>query len=269
LTAPGIANARMYAVAPGAAAAWDVIFDHLIAATGIGMEKLHHAMPTPIAELWARKNLACTFLCGWPWAEEGFLRRGLAAPVLVEEAAPQYRSRLVVRADSPFRVLEDTFGHRVGWTLRDSHSGFSALRHHLLAHRTPARPRLYAQSIGPINTPRKIIEAVVANEIDVGPVDSFAFWTLSRHAPELTRQVRVIDSTEAVAVPLLVADPSRPEAESAALQAALVTLHETEAGRALLEPVGVTRFVRPDQALYRRTLDWARAAEAAGYARPE
>jgi ABC-type phosphate/phosphonate transport system substrate-binding protein len=266
---PGIANARMYAVAPGAAAAWGEIFDHLSATTGIALHQLHHAMPTPIAELWARKNLACTFLCGWPWAEEGFLRRGLAAPVLVDEAAPQYRSRLVVRADSRFQALPDTFGHRVGWTLRDSHSGFSALRHHLLAYRTPNRPRLYAQSIGPIHTPRKIIEAVIANEIDIGPVDSFAFWTLSRHAPELTRQVRVIACTDAVAVPLLVADASRPEAESAALQSALLRLHETEAGRALLHPVGVLHFVAPDQAAYRRTLDWARAAEAAGYYQPE
>lgn len=266
---PGIANARMYAVAPGAAAAWGEIFDHLTASTGVALHHLHHAMPAPIAELWARQDLACTFLCGWPWAEEGFRRRGLAAPVLVDEAAPQYRSRLVVRADSRFQTLQDTFGHRVGWTLQDSHSGFSALRHHLLVHRTPERPRLYAQSIGPIHTPRNIIEAVIANDIDIGPVDSFAFWTLSRHAPELTRQVRVIDSTDAVAVPLLVADPSRPEAESAALQAALLALHETPDGRALLEQVGVARFVTPDQAAYRRTLHWAREAEAAGYAQPE
>lgn len=258
----------MYAVAPGAAAAWARIFDHLTATTGIALHQLHHAMPTPIAELWARKNLACTFLCGWPWAEEGFLRRALAAPVLVEEGAAQYRSRLVVRADGPFHTITDTFGHRVGWTLRDSHSGFSALRHHLLAYRTPDRPELYAQSIGPIHTPRKIIEAVIGGEIDIGPVDSFAFWTLARHAPELTRQVRVIDSTDAVAVPLLVADPSRPEAESAALQEALLALHKTETGRALLAPVGVARFVLPDQAAYRRTLDWARQAEAAGYMQP-
>jgi ABC-type phosphate/phosphonate transport system substrate-binding protein len=259
----------MYAIAPGAAAAWGQLFDHLSATTGIALDQLHHAMPTPIAELWARKNLACTFLCGWPWAEDGFRRRGLAAPVLVEEGAAEYRSRLVVRADSAFRTLTDTFGHRVGWTLPDSHSGFSALRHHLLAHRTPDRPKLYAASIGPLHTPRKVIEAVLEGHIDIGPVDSFAFATLSRHAPEFAAQVRVIDSTEAVGVPLLVADPSRPEAESAALSAALLDLHATQAGRALLEPLGVARFVAPDRALYQRTLAWARAAEAAGYHQPE
>jgi ABC-type phosphate/phosphonate transport system substrate-binding protein len=259
----------MYAVAPGAAAAWGKLFDHLNATTGIALQQLHHAMPAPIAELWARNDLACTFLCGWPWAEDQFRRRGLAAPVLVEEGAAEYRSRLVVRADSAFRTLTDTFGHRVGWTLPDSHSGFSALRHHLLAYRTPERPRLYAASIGPLHTPRKVIEAVLDGSIDIGPVDSFAFATLARHAPELTARVRVVDSTEAVGVPLLVADPSRPEAESAALSAALLNLHATELGRALLAPLGVERFVAPDRALYERTLAWARAAEAAGYLQPE
>lgn len=259
----------MYAIAPGAAAAWGKLFDHLSATTGIALEQLHHAMPTPIAELWARKDLACTFLCGWPWAEDQFRRRGLAAPVLVEEGAPEYRSRLVVRADSKFRTLEDTFGHRVGWTLPDSHSGFSALRHHLLAYRTPSRPKLYAASIGPLHTPRKVIEAVLEGHIDVGPVDSFAFATLSRHAPELVAQVRVVASTASVGVPLLVADASRPAAESGALAAALLDLHATERGRALLEPLGVARFVAPDRALYERTLAWAREAEAAGYLQPE
>src|SRR3546814_3842379 len=101
----------------------------------------------------------------------------------------------VVRADAPFRSLEDTFGHRIGYTVEDSHSGCNAPRHHLLRYRTPQRPRLYNASIGPLYTPRKVIEAVLAGEIDVGPVDGYNLDILRRHEPDLVARLRIVATT--------------------------------------------------------------------------
>src|SRR3546814_4408496 len=86
----------------------------------------------------------------------------LAAPVPSPAryaGRPVYMTDFVVRADAPFRSLEDTFGGRIGYTVDDSQSGCNAPRHHLLRYRTPQRPRLYSASIGPLYTPRKVIDA--------------------------------------------------------------------------------------------------------------
>ena len=37
-----------------------------------------------------------------------------------------------MRKDAPYEGLADTFGGAGRWTVEHSHSGFNALRHHLL-----------------------------------------------------------------------------------------------------------------------------------------
>ncbi|MBL8670191.1 MAG: ABC transporter permease, partial [Alphaproteobacteria bacterium] len=59
-----IANARMYSVAPGAAAAWKRLFAWLKERSGIDLQVIDHAFPAPLDALWARPDLACTFMCG-------------------------------------------------------------------------------------------------------------------------------------------------------------------------------------------------------------
>ena len=63
---------------------------------------------------------------GWPFAEASPRPRLLATPVPSPArfaGKPEYWSDLVVRTDSPFRRIEDTFGGTIGWTTEDSHSG--------------------------------------------------------------------------------------------------------------------------------------------------
>src|SRR5262249_20066794 len=147
-----VASARMYAVAPTAADAWRALLACAARAADVDLEYVEHAAPAPLSELWARPDLGCAFMFGWPFARSHPQPRLLAAPI---PAAPRYEGRpiyftdLIVRADSPFATLADTFGHRLAYTTTDSQSGFNALRHHLLAFRTRARPRLYREIVGP------------------------------------------------------------------------------------------------------------------------
>ena len=66
--------------------------------------------------------------------------RSLCPRRRITAAKPIYFSCLVVRRDSGFASVEDTFGGRVAWTVENSYSGFAALRHHLLRYRTADRP---------------------------------------------------------------------------------------------------------------------------------
>ena len=263
-----IANARMYSVAPGAVAAWKRLFAWLEPASGIGLTVIDHAYPAPLDALWSRPDLACTFMCGWPHLRRGGNNPMVAAPIpnaAYAEGKAVYCSHFVVRKDSPFKTLSDCLGHRMGYTIHDSHSGYNAPRHHLMQFRRDDSP-LFGEVIGPLMTPRLVLEALNQGKIDVGPLDSFAFALLDRHAPELTRDLRVIDSTDTVPIPAFVAAPGADPAIVETLASALVSLSADSAQKDLLDDLCILGCARATPEAYRITEDWAPAADRAGHA---
>ena len=68
------------------------------------------------------------FMCGYPLATRYPGVRPLAAPVTViaDDDSASYRSVWLVRSESAFDTLASTFGHRIGWTVEHSYSGFIA-----------------------------------------------------------------------------------------------------------------------------------------------
>ncbi len=145
-----IANARMYAVTPAAETAWRDLIARVCAEAEVALDYLPYPAPRPLEQLWARPDLGAVQMCGYPIAMGLAAVEPIAAPIPALDWArgrAVYRSDLIVRADSGFRTLADTFGGRVGWTVDHSHSGFNALRHHLLRH-FQARGPLYAEVKG-------------------------------------------------------------------------------------------------------------------------
>jgi ABC-type phosphate/phosphonate transport system substrate-binding protein len=260
-----VANARMYAVAPGAKAAWHALFAWLAAASGRPLEVVEHAFPAPLDALWARDDLASVFMCGWPFAREGGVRPIVAAPIPAGGPGAVYRSHFIVRTASPFARLEDTFGGRLAYTVESSHSGYNAPRHHLLAFRTAARPELYAARIGPCIAPRRVVETVLAGAADVGPLDSYAYDLLCRHEPELMEGVRVLASTDWAPIPPLVGSIGGDAGLAAELGALLAGAGRDAAARPILADLALAGFARPAAADYDVTLAWDAAAKAANY----
>jgi ABC-type phosphate/phosphonate transport system substrate-binding protein len=266
-----IANARMYAVAPGATAAWNKLFAWLADHSGIAFEVIDHAAPAPLEELWSRDDLACAFMCGFPFARSQPQPKIIAAPV--PSAArygrkPIYMTDLIVRAESPFQTLQDTFGKRLGYTVDTSHSGFNALRHHLLSVRTEATPQLYAQPIGPLFTPRRVIDALLNDEIDVGPLDSFAHDLIRRHDPALAARFRALASTDAAPIPLLIASPSCPDDVVGRLRSSLLAFGADDKCAALRDKLCLSGFAAVTPSVYQTTIAWDREAIEAGYPMP-
>ena len=191
-----IANARMYAVTPSVREAWRALFGWVGRHAGVALTYVDHAAPAPLEELWARGDLAATFMCGYPFAAAAPRPLLVAAPV---PSPPRYRRRpvycsdFVVRADSGIKRLSDAFGGRIGWTVAHSQSGFNAVRHHLLRYRHGQSERLFAESVGPLVTPRRVVEAVIDGAIDVGPLDSYVHDLLQRHEPATAAKLRTIE----------------------------------------------------------------------------
>ena len=268
---PAVANARMYSVNPATKAAWSEVFAWLSRESGIALDVVDHPFPNPLSDLWARSDLACGFMCGLPYAMAPRRPLALAAPVTTMSPVPGrpfYATKLVVRADSRFATLDDTFGGRVGFTVEDSQSGYNALRHHLLAYRTPDRPTLYRDSVGPLHTPRRVLDAILAGSIDVGPLDGYALALMMRHEPALAPRIRIIATTEPTPAPLLVASPECPMEIVEALRQALAAFANAPDCAALRDSLLLERFVPVWEADYEPMLRWHADALAAGYPHP-
>jgi ABC-type phosphate/phosphonate transport system substrate-binding protein len=246
-----LANARMYSVTPASAEAWRGVIGWVTREAGLPVEFVEHAPPKLLSDLWARNDLGIVQMCGLPAS----LRR--PAPTIL--AAPQpspprnggkavYMSDIVVKADSPFRSLEDTFGGVAGYTLKDSQSGYFAWRTLLLTKYPGAK---YRKIVGGRLNPRGIIQALVEGEIDVGPLDGYVFDLIRAGDPQLASQVRVIASTDPTPIPPLVATAPLKQTQVEKLRSAFLRAHEEPS--LPLKTILVERFVVPDLAVYDET----------------
>lgn len=242
----------MYSVTPAAAAAWRVLFDWVMAKADVKGDWFAHEPPKPIVDLWARDDLACVQMCGLPFSLRQPKATILAAPV---PSLPDYAGRAVywsyiaVRADAPYRTLEDTFGRTAGYTVKDSQSGYFAFRHHLL-QRSPGRTP-YAKIVGGLVNPRGVVAALADGRIDVGPLDSYVFDLVRAGDPAFAAQVRIIDTTDPTPMPPVIATSPRLSADDVRrLREAFAAVeHEpslADARRTLL----VQRFVLPDPTVF-------------------
>jgi len=260
-----VANARMYAVTPAVRDLWAALFARVSRLSGVDLTYVDHAAPAPLDDLWSRPDLGLAFACGYPFATGAFPLRPVAAPVARGErygGRPVYATDLVGRADGRARRLEETFGGRIGWTVAHSQSGFNAVRSYLAAIGAPS----YREAVGPLVTPRRVIEAVLEGRIDVGPLDSFFHDLLARHEPDLAARLRTLATTPLTPMPLLAASAGIPDETVERLRRALLGIDRDEAASPLLEALSLSGFAPVQAADYAPLLEAAQRGDAAGWA---
>jgi ABC-type phosphate/phosphonate transport system substrate-binding protein len=257
----------MYAVDAATGAAWSALFSRLAALSGVPLDIIAHPAPAPLEDLWRRDDLGLAFMCGYPFASDLFTVRPVAAPVPASGNAPLYATHLVVRAESDITTLRDSFGRRIGWTVAHSQSGFNAVRTHLLGD-WRERGQLYGESVGPLLTPRRVVEALLAERIDIGPLDSYFYDLLLVAEPETAARLRIVATTVPRPMPLLVASQAVENGLVAPLQQALLAIAEDPAGRKILARLRLTGFQAIEAESYRILVREAQAADAAGYMQP-
>jgi len=264
-------NARMYAVTPAVEAVWRTLLEHVMGDAQVALDYLPYPAPQPLEALWSRPDLGAVLMCGFPIALKLAPVVPIAAPIPSARWAggrAVYRTDLIVREDAPYQTLADTFGERAGWTVEHSHSGFNALRHHLLAYRTPQRPALYREMVGNLVTARNVLDSVRAGRIDVGPLDAYWHLLIARHAPELASGVRVLTSTEVAPMPAFVAAAGAPADMISRLRAAFLAARRQGWFGPLAEVLLLEGFAEVSGESYAPLLRWERAAKAAGFDAP-
>jgi ABC-type phosphate/phosphonate transport system substrate-binding protein len=253
----------MYSVTPAVAALWRTLLSAVSAKAGVPLTLVEHGAPAPLGELWRRTDQGAVFMCGLPFS------RAEPPPLLVAAPVPspaefngeaQYWSDLVVRENSTFRSVEDTFGKRIALTVPDSQSGCVAA----LSYFMPAGSAspLFGEVIAPTVTPIGALSAVIQDAADIAPIDSYAFRLLQKYRPELTSQVRIVGQTARTPIPPLVASTQAASAGNFdALRSAFLEAHQSvaQAGveanqgastRSVMEDLLLERFARPDPSSY-------------------
>ncbi|WP_034374581.1 phosphate/phosphite/phosphonate ABC transporter substrate-binding protein [Comamonas testosteroni] len=243
-----IANARMYSVGEQAAADWKQLMAWVLKQAQLEWDVIDYPAPAPLSELWARSDLGLVMMCGLPFSMHDHRPEIIAAPVPVADRygrRPVYFTDIVIRADSQWQTLEDSFGGILGFTLEDSMSGGVALRHHLAPLRAQRGSRLYRKAEGGLVNARGVIDALIAGRIDVGPLDSYYHELLQSYEPDYASQVRTIATTQAFPIPPLIATAELNPEQLKRLQAALSSTASAPEVAGLMKRLLITGFTVP------------------------
>ncbi len=262
----------MYSVEAQAAGAWQALLAWVAARAGVALRYVELAPGESLEALWRRPDLGCALMCGYPWATWDDTvaprPRALAVPVPdVPEAQrqPVYRTCIVVRADSPINSTGALRGARFAYTTPGSQSGYQAIRHALALRRDARTGRNFRAMVGPLVTPRRVVDAVLDGTADAGPLDSYWLEILRRNEPGTAQRLRVLEATPWTPAPLFVCAAAVPADEATAVAEALVA-----AGRAAALVTARAKLALADIATaapgtYAVLASRARAADDLGY----
>jgi len=237
----------MYSVTPSVGALWRQLLEGVAKLAGHTIEVLDWPAPLPIAELWDKPDKAAVFMCGLPFSLASPRPEPVAVPVPMMPRSggqPIYWSEFIVRADSAFHHLSETFGHRIAFTTPESQSGYAAALHYLM--QTANDRPLYREIVAPCISPYGALVAVTEGLAEVAPIDSWAFALLQRHAPDLASQVRTVARTEPMPLPLLVASPGHDKQ----LAEAFLAANDDPALKPVMEALLIERFLKPQVESY-------------------
>jgi ABC-type phosphate/phosphonate transport system substrate-binding protein len=268
-----IANARMYAVTAAVAAQWRALFVWAGSNAGVTLEHVEHRAPAALHELWQRDDLGCAFMCGYPWATwSGATPRPAVLATVVPSPARYggrsvYCTDIVVRADSDAAQPGDLYGRRFAYTTPSSQSGYQAPRAFFEEPASVRGGALFESAVGPLVTPRAVVDAVLANSADAGPLDSYWHDLLRAHEPATAARLRVVASTPMTPMPPLVCAAGVAANDAERLSAALLAAGTTSELRAVRDALLIAGFARPDPAQYAILVENARRADAGGYRR--
>jgi ABC-type phosphate/phosphonate transport system substrate-binding protein len=261
-----IVNTRMYSVCPAAKEAWRTLICWVMRHADVDWEFFDWDAPKLLADLWARDDLGCAMMCGLPYSLREPRAQILAAPVL---SLPRYRNKsvyfsdLAVRADSTFETLEDTFGGVLGYTLKDSQSGYFALRHHLLPLERKG-PLPYRAIVGNLMNPKGVITALAEGRISIGPLDSYCHDLFRKLEPDFAAQVRVVAVTDPTPMPPLVSTALLDDLTLARVREAFLAVERAPELKPAREALVLARFVVPDPADFNVQKERAALVEQTG-----
>jgi phosphonate transport system substrate-binding protein len=173
----------------------------------------------------------------------------------------EYRSLLLVPADSTLRTWEDLKNKVLAFTDPESFTG-CLLPSAELAEKGE-KPEKFLKRIIYTGSHDRSIMAVSTHAVDAAAVMSLVWFSALEKQPSLAKQVKVIWQSPVFGPPLIVAPSGLDWHLEEALEQVLYSLNKDKEGQEILSGIGIKRFVpvRPESyatavKLYRRYEKW-------------
>ena len=169
------------------------------------------------------------FMCGLLYARCATQPRcpiePLTAPVLSGEryqSQPIYFSDIVVRSDSPYTTFDDLEGCVWAYNERESHSGYNLVQA-FLYQRNKTLP--YFGTMVKTGEHQASLQAILDGNADTTAIDSHVFDVWRLRNPDLTSQLRVINTLGPSPIPPIVVSTSLDRDLKRDIQEAFLTMH--------------------------------------------
>jgi phosphonate transport system substrate-binding protein len=194
------------------------------------------------------------WLCGLPYVWKADTLSPaielVAAPVML---APRYAgmaryfSDVVVHAHSRYQAFDELRGASWAYNETNSHSGYNVVRHHL--NRLGESSGYFGTAIES-GAHQVSLRMIINRDIDAAAIDSTVLENELARAPDLRRDIRVIDTLGPSPMPPWVMRAGLPHAMKQALRTTFLQMHADEAGFKILQSWGIARFDPVDDVAY-------------------
>ncbi len=216
-----------------------------------------------INELLAKGSIQGAIVCTGAYLHalrHGIAIQAIAVPVI--HAEPYYYSLIIVAAASPAQTFTDLAGHSFAFTDPDSLAGyFDPTMLILHAHRSPAS--FFSRTFFTYGH-EESMRAVRDGRVEAAAVDSLVYEYELAHNPPWQDSLRVLQRSPAYGAGPVVVPASLEPALREALRTAYLGMHETPAGKEVLQALRIDRFISPPAGLYDNAAKVVREVEDHG-----
>lgn len=236
------------------------IESHLSRAIGRPVQVVKRRTYREISSLLVAGQLDAAWICGFPFVQHRDALTLLAAPLY--RGAPLYRAYLIARRERAASGLADLRGDIHAFSDPDSNSGFLVTTA-ALAEAGQTATGFFARSFFTYGH-RNVIRAVAAGLAHSGSVDGYVWDVMADLEPGLVGATRVIGASPPMGFPPVAASRMTDPGVARAIRAALLDMHQSDAGREILASLRLDGFTVAQPSLFDSIARlWDRAREAA------
>lgn len=186
------------------------------------------------------------WICGLPYVLKADRSPGLVEPLVAPVMAgsryqnrPIYFSDVIVHRDSSFKTISDLHGATWAYNEPGSHSGFGVVRYTLALQ---GKSFAYFSTVIESGAHQNSLRMILDREVDASAIDSTVLELEMRRDPQITSQIRVIDTFGPSPIPPWVISGNTPVELRQRLLERFVHMALDPEGQRILHEVGITRF---------------------------
>lgn len=211
---------------------------YLEAATGARVEFVQRGAYSPIVDGLRAGQIDFAWICGYPYVLHASELRLIAVPVW--RGRPLYQSYLIAGAKSEAASLADLRARSFAFSDPLSNSGYLYIRY-LLAQQKLRVEDYFRRSFF-AHSHQNVVEAVAEGLAEGGAVDGYVWEVLAEVRPALVAGTRLLQRSPDFGFPPIVAAAHVDAATRKTMQRALLAMHESPEGRAVLGELRLDRL---------------------------